>query len=368
MLLQPFKSVPNFIANTSDSEDDDDDDIGNGSREQLPTNAFSNDQLAQFQDYMRLLKLTVPELFDPSKYANGQHIGSGAFGAVMAVTLDNQLYAVKILEKSRNEFDNPHLVEVFTEVSILEGCKGDRRVTQLTDYGCTKDSYYIVMEFYPSTLKGWRKKFTPETGNPPEDVVLRLFREFLNCCSVLTERKINHFDIKCDNVMLDKHGYPAIADFGEAMNYKNEQNCYTLLNKGTEWIKSPEMLSIALNSSATNPNYDRRRKVGAGPASDIWSIGCLFFELVTGEFLFLDQDWSRFFLRITNPSQPLLTDKNKEMLGNPKFVSFLEFVLQRSVRHRPNMKQVTVKFDEMFPDAMKGPLPELEMPVFSDPA
>jgi hypothetical protein len=27
------------------------------------------------------------------------------------------------------------------------------------DYGCTKDAYYIVMEFYPATLKEWRKKF-----------------------------------------------------------------------------------------------------------------------------------------------------------------------------------------------------------------
>jgi serine/threonine protein kinase len=274
--------------------------------------------------------------------------------------VDGQLLAVKVLEKSRSELDNPHLIEVFTEVSILEVCIGDRRVSQLIDYGCTSESYYIVMEFYPATLKGWRKK----CEDPPQNMLLRVYREFLNCCTVLRERRINHFDIKCDNVMLDRHGFPALADFGEAMSYKNETNCYTMLNKGTEWIKSPEMLSIAPNSAVTNPTFDRRRKVGAGPASDIWSIGCLFYELVTGEFLFVDADWSRFFLRVTTPHTPILTEENRQALKCEKYCTFLEFVLQKSVGRRPILREVIVKFDEMFPDAREGELPVLKMPDY----
>lgn len=363
-LFQPFKSVPNFIASNEDYLENS---IQQTSRNQDDDlKMFKEEQRAQFQDYQRLLKMLVPALFHPEGYSNGTHIASGAFGAVMAVTYEGTLYAVKVLEKSRNEFDNPHLVEVFTEVSILEVCKGDRRVTQLFDYGCTADSYYIVMEFYPSTMKGWRKKYIKMNEKPPEAMLLRLYREFLKNCTVLTTHRINHFDIKCDNVMLDKDGYPALADFGESMSYKNELNNITLLNKGTEWIKSPEMLSIALNSYATNPNYDRRKRVGAGPASDIWSIGCLFFELMTGEFLFLDSDWSRFFLRITNPTKDLLTEENLALLNhNKKYSTFLEFVLQRSVLHRPDLQQVIVKFDEMFPDALNGPLPQLEIPKFN---
>lgn len=116
-------------------------------------------EFLQYEDYMRLLRLTVPSCFDKRRYSNGYHIASGAFGAVMGVTYEGNELAVKILEKSRNECDNPHLTEVYTEVSILEICKGDRRVTQLFDYGCSGDSYYIVMENYPTTLKAWRKSF-----------------------------------------------------------------------------------------------------------------------------------------------------------------------------------------------------------------
>jgi serine/threonine protein kinase len=163
--------------------------------------------------------------------------------------------------------------------------------------------------------------------------------------------------------MLDADGRPAIADFGESMICDSEQNCWTMLNIGTEWMKSPEMLSIAIKSFRTRPNYDRRQKVGAGPASDVWSIGCLFFELMTGEFLFLDPDWSRFFLRITGNNVPLLTEENKRALGDENCVKFLEFVLQLSVRHRPDLNSVIMSFDEMFPRAINGEFPRITIPT-----
>lgn len=310
----------------------------------------------KYSEFLRLLRLLTPKLFDISMYKDGQFIASGAFGAVMLVEVENKKYAVKVLQKSRNELDNPKLYEVFSEVSILELCKGDRRVTQLVTYGCTSDSYYLVMEYYPQNLKTWRKS----QENPNIKTLLRLYREFLKSLTILVDKSINHYDIKCDNVMLDLNGYPALGDFGESVRYRGNKN-YTLLNKGTEWIKAPEMLLIALNTSKKNPNFDRRRQVGAGSASDVWSVGCLFYELITGEFLFADTDWSHFFNRVTNPKEILLTEDSVKLLptDDTRYISFLEFVLQRNVERRPNIIQVTKKFDDFFPDAMEGSLPEI---------
>ena len=352
------QTMPTFIANTVDEDDI----ILNTSRKNFfekteHRSVTVHDQIEQFHDYKRFLRLLSPELFNPEQYQNGQHIASGAFGAVMQVTINDTKFAVKVLQKSRNEFDNPKLVEVYSEISILDLCRGDRRVTQLVNYGCTADSYYIVMEYYPMTLKSWRKAVADD---PPLPTILRVYREFLRSAKVLLDYRINHFDIKCDNVMMDFDGYPALADFGESMCYQNEQNSYTQLNKGTEWIKSPEMLSIAINSTTTNPNFDRRRQFGAGPASDIWSIGCLFYELVTGEFLFVDTDWSRFFMRVTDPKEALISPKCMKLLPKDvRFSGFLEFVLQRAVPRRPNLAQVIKKFDDYFPDAMDSPLPDM---------
>jgi serine/threonine protein kinase len=40
---------------------------------------------------------------------------------------------------------------------------------------------------------------------------------------------------------------------------------------------------------------DRRKKRGTTRACDIWALGCLFFEILTGEFLFYNTDWISFY-------------------------------------------------------------------------
>ena len=89
-----------------------------------------------------------------------------------------------------------------------------------------------------------------------------------------------------------------IADFGECKMFINEQDEYCTRNRGTEYIKSPEMLNLGYNIRRDDDKFDRRKKIGTSRTSDIWSIGCLFYELLTGKYLFEDELTNEYFVFI----------------------------------------------------------------------
>merc|ERR1712216_756003 len=136
----------------------------------------------------------------------------------------------------------------------------------------------------------------------------------------------------------------AIADFGESKTFSGIDDELTFRSRGTEFIMSPEMLTIAMAAHKSLDNYDRRKRQGADRASDVWSVGCLLFELLTGEFLFFDDNWTAFFCHITDPKVKLITDQSRAMLDHDDdLIGFLEFILVRDPGRRPTIQEVLVK-------------------------
>ena len=154
---------------------------------------------------------------------------------------------------------------------------------------------------------------------------------------------MTHYDIKCDNVLINfncetsdskrKMGEDppspekikdsnipdidlrnlteddfeiTIGDFGECKIYSNDKDEFCTRNRGTDAIKSPEMLQLTINTRKDHHKYDRRKQVGTNRLSDIWSVGCLFYELLTGEFLLYHPDWAHFFVRVINHEYELV--------------------------------------------------------------
>ena len=154
-----------------------------------------------------------------------------------------------------------------------------------------------------------------------------------------------------------------IADLGVARIYDaNEEGC-SPRDRGTEFIKSPEMLEVIQRSGlrtargkaqAIDPepgmlslaaNVDREWAVPG--ACDVWACGCLLYEILTGDYLFEEPDWFRFYLRVTALDSALLTSSNRSKLPavhEGDIANFICRVLERDPRKRMHITELEKDF------------------------
>ena len=94
------------------------------------------------------------------------------------------------------------LHDIFTEITCLEEFRLEPCVTDLFDYGVDEGSYYIVMKRYTGSLRDWRLK---QKSSIMENLSLYLsiYREVLKCCKIIHSHSVTHYDIKCDNILID---------------------------------------------------------------------------------------------------------------------------------------------------------------------
>eukprot|EP00884_Botryococcus_braunii_P017241 jgi/Botrbrau1/41/Bobra.0022s0035.1 len=138
-------------------------------------------------------------------------------------------------------------------------------------------------------------------------------------------------------------------------------------NHGTECVKSPEMLLMGNADKVQRETYDRRKREGAGLPSDVWSLGCLLFELLTGTFLFHEADWIQFFLRVTQSDQDLLPrDRLSAVSHLPAIVELLEFMLVRDPHRRPSLVEVMKRVSFLLSGG-RGSIPAYKTPTISIP-
>lgn len=100
-----------------------------------------------------------------------------------------------------------------------------------------------------------------------------------------------HRDIKPENIMLSKNGVLKLCDFGSGRNILSNTPYSDYVS--TRWYRAPELL-------VSHASYNS--------GIDVWAVGCIFVELLTGKALFNGKnnyDMLRLILKMFNGSEEL---------------------------------------------------------------
>ena len=127
--------------------------------------------------------------------------------------------------------------------------------------------YYIVMEYVKGqTLKQYIQQHSPV----PVETALDIMRQLTSAIAHAHQNHIIHRDIKPQNILIDEHGHVKITDFGIALALSATSITQTNSVLGSVHYLSPEQ---ARGGMATKK-------------SDIYSLGIVMFELLTGRLPF----------------------------------------------------------------------------------
>ena len=131
--------------------------------------------------------------------------------------------------------------------------------------------------------------------------------------------------------------------------YYSDKDEFLVSDRGTPNIKSPEMIELELNKRTDTDKYDRRKRVGTSRLSDVWSLGCLFYELLTGDMLFDADEYAWFFVRLTKTQLDLFQDGKLDRINNNVYlIDFLKYILVRDPRLRPTIDNVLKRFEHVY--------------------
>ncbi|XP_072207726.1 cyclin-dependent kinase 3 [Excalfactoria chinensis] len=196
-----------------------------------------------------------------------EKIGEGTYGVVYKARnkRTGQLVALKKIRLDAETEGVPSTA--IREISLLKELKHPN-IVRLLDVVHSQKKLYLVFEYLNQDLKKYLD--SSQTGEFPLSLVKNYLFQLLQGVSFCHSHRVIHRDLKPQNLLINEAGAIKLADFGLARAFGVPLRTYTH-EVVTLWYRAPEIL-LGCKYYST--------------AVDMWSIGCIFAEMVTRKALF----------------------------------------------------------------------------------
>jgi serine/threonine protein kinase len=202
------------------------------------------------------------------KIDTSSNLGDGKWGKVSKIKHQGKTYALKQFKRLESDCDTKGIYSV-REIDISFRCSSHpficyaEKIIQTISDDKTIDNYAMAMEYCEYDLENFLYKIVKNTI-PNLEVKKSIMLQILIAVEYIHQKGIYHNDIKPENILIkkDTEGYIAkLCDFGLSTFNPVPYLC-------TSCYRPPEMC-------VDKVNFDQR--------SDIWALGCVFYEMITGK-------------------------------------------------------------------------------------
>ncbi|CAJ0959367.1 unnamed protein product, partial [Mesorhabditis belari] len=273
----------------------------------------------------------------PERYCNLQSLGEGAYGVVCTAEYRSTGERVAIKKFCRPFQSTIHAKRTFRELKLLRTLNHDNVIDMIDifspdpDVRCLNDVYFV------SILIGADLQNIMKIQRLNDEQIQLLIYQILRGLKYIHSAGIIHRDLKPSNIAVNERCEVKILDFGLARPADIEMTGYV----ATRWYRAPEIMLNWMHYSQT---------------VDVWSVGCIMAELVSGKPVFPGDDHIDQLTRIMG------------VVGTPKdeFLGKIQSDEARNyIRNLPRMPRQS--FRMLFPNASADAVDLLERMLVLDP-